>query len=267
MAIFSLEKTAMTLNDLQIKNLSPSNRNFEDETDQNLKKSNNSPNNWDIYVVMPAYNESKTIKKVIEDLKQRNLNMVIIDDGSHDKTYKIAENSIYDHGFIYRHVINRGLGAALETGIKAALAKNADIIVTFDADGQHNPDDIIPVCKPIMEKRADVVIGTRNFNEMPASKKFGNTVMNIITRIFYGIHVNDSQSGLRAFNRKAAKVLDITSRGYGVSSEIIGEIKKYDLKVEEVEIETIYTDYSMSKGTNLMVGLKILAKLIIGILK
>ena len=257
----------MTLNDLQVKNLSPSNRNFEENRNQNPKKSNNSSNEWNIYVVMPAYNESKTIKNVIEDLKQRNLNMIIIDDGSHDKTYQIAESSVYNQGSIYRHVINRGLGAALETGIKAALAKNADIIVTFDADGQHNPDDIIPVCKPIIENRADVVIGTRNFNEMPASKKFGNSVMNIITRIFYGIHVNDSQSGLRAFNRKAAQVVDINSRGYGVSSEIIGEIKKYDLKIEEVEIETIYTDYSMSKGTNLIVGLKILAKLIINILK
>lgn len=257
----------MTLNDLQTKDLSPSNSNFEDNTHQHPKKFNNSSGNWNIYVVMPAYNESKTIKNVIEDLKQRNLNMVIIDDGSHDKTYKIAQSSIYNHGSIYRHVINRGLGAALETGIKAALAKDADIIVTFDADGQHDPDDIIPVCRPIMEKQADVVIGTRNFNDMPASKKFGNTVMNMITRIFYGIHVNDSQSGLRAFNRKAANVLDINSRGYGVSSEIIGEIKKYNLKVEEVEINTIYTDYSMSKGTNLMVGLKILAKLIIDILK
>ncbi len=227
------------------------------------------PTNWNIYVVMPAYNESKTIKKVIEDLKDRNLNMVIIDDGSHDETYKIASDSIYKSqiGYVYRHVINRGLGAALETGIKAALERNADIIVTFDADGQHDPDDIIPVCKPIMENKADVVIGTRNFEKMPASKKFGNTVMNLITRIFYGIHVNDSQSGLRAFNRKAADFLDINSRGYGVSSEIIGEIKKYDLKVEEVEIKTIYTDYSMSKGTNLAVGLKILAKLIIDILK
>jgi len=225
--------------------------------------------NWNIYVVMPAYNESETIENVIEDLKERNLKMVIIDDGSHDETYKIAADTIYNShkGSVYRHVINRGLGAALETGIKAALAKHADIIVTFDADGQHDPDDIIPVCKPIMENKADVVIGTRNFEEMPASKKFGNTVMNMITRIFYGIHVNDSQSGLRAFNRKAAKILDINSRGYGVSSEIIGEIKKYDLKVEEVEIKTIYTDYSISKGTNLTVGLKILAKLIIDILK
>lgn len=233
------------------------------------KSSNYSPEsgNWNIYVVMPAYNESKTIKKVIEDIRERNLNIVVIDDGSHDETYEIAAESTSHTGSVYRHVINRGLGAALETGIKAALAKNADIIVTFDADGQHDPDDIIPVCKPIMEKRADVVIGTRNFNEMPASKKFGNTVMDIITRIFYGIHVKDSQSGLRAFNRKAAGVLDINSRGYGVSSEIIGEIKRYNLKVEEVEIKTIYTDYSMSKGTNLTVGLKILAKLIINVIK
>jgi glycosyltransferase involved in cell wall biosynthesis len=102
----------MTLNDLQIKNVSSSNRNFEENRNRNSKKSNNSSNEWNIYVVMPAYNESKTIKKIIEDLKQRNLNMVIIDDGSHDKTYKIAENSVYNHGSIYRHVINRGLGAA-----------------------------------------------------------------------------------------------------------------------------------------------------------
>lgn len=246
--------------------------NFEEYNHQISQKSSgysSKSENWNIYVVIPAYNESKTIKKVIKEVRERNLNIVIIDDGSQDETYKIAENSIDNShcGSIYKHVINRGLGAALETGIKAALAKGADIIVTFDADGQHDPDDIIPVSKPIIEGKADVVVGTRDFDEMPASKKFGNNVMNAITRIFYGIHVNDSQSGLRAFNRKAAKVLDINSRGYGVSSEIIGEIKRYDLKVEEVPIKTIYTDYSMSKGTNLMVGLKILAKLIINILK
>lgn len=261
----------MTFNDFQAKDpsIKSLNEHSEENTHSNSKKISNSQSKWNIYVVMPAYNESKTIKKVIEDLKRRNLNMVIIDDGSHDKTYKIAKDSISNsyNDSIYRHVINRGLGAALETGIKAALAKGADIIVTFDADGQHDPDDIIPTCKPIIEGKADVVIGTRNFEEMPGSKKFGNIVMNMITRTFYGIHVNDSQSGLRAFNRKAAEVLDLYSRGYGVSSEIIGEIKKYDLKVEEVPIKTIYTDYSMSKGTDLKVGLKILAKLIIDLLK
>ncbi|MGF7119161.1 glycosyltransferase family 2 protein [Methanobacterium oryzae] len=221
-----------------------------------------------IYVVIPAYNESKTIKSVIEELKDRNLNMIIIDDGSQDETYGIAKNSIYNtNGSIYRHVLNRGLGAALKTGIDAALANNADIIVTFDADGQHDPNDILNVCKPIIEGKVDVVIGKRDFEEMPISKKYGNQIMNTLTRIFYGIHVNDSQSGLRAFSRYAAGFLDINSRGYGVSSEIIGEIKKHDLKLEEVEIKTIYTDYSMAKGTNLNVGLKILFKLIIDLIK
>ncbi len=221
-----------------------------------------------IYVVVPAYNESQTIKNVIEELKDRNLNIIIIDDGSHDETYRIAENSINSYnGHIYKHVLNRGLGAALETGIKAALAKNADIIVTFDADGQHDPEDILKVCKPIIEGNADIVIGKRNFEEMPLSKKLGNQIMNAITRIFYGINVNDSQSGLRAFDRKAAGFLDLHSRGYGVSSEIIGEIKKHDLKLEEINIKTIYTDYSMTKGTNLNVGLKILFKLIINLFR
>ncbi len=223
----------------------------------------------DIYVVIPAYNESKTIKDVLEELKDKNLKIIVIDDGSSDETYEIAEDSIINsyNESIYRHVLNRGLGAALKTGIEAAIAKEADIIVTFDADGQHDPEDIIKVCKPITEGKADFVIGTRDFSKMPASKKFGNNVMNIITRVFYGIHVNDSQSGLRAFNIKAAQVLDIHSRGYGVSSEIIGEIKNHDLKIEEVPIKTIYTDYSMSKGTGLNIGLKILFKLIMNVIR
>ncbi len=223
----------------------------------------------DIYVIMPAYNESKTIKKVIGKLKEKNFNIIVIDDGSHDETYQIAKESIYNspNESIYRHVLNRGLGAALRTGIEAAVARNAEIIVTFDADGQHDPEDIIKVSRPIMEGKADFVIGTRDFNEMPLSKKFGNEIMNVITRIFYGIHVDDSQSGLRAFNRKAAGFLDINLRGYGVSSEIIGEIKKHHLKIAEVPIQTIYTDYSMSKGTGLGVGLRILFKLIINTIK
>lgn len=91
--------------------------------------------------------------------------------------------------------------------------------------------------------------------------------MNLITWIFYGVKTNDSQSGLRAFSRKAAELVNINSREYGVSSEIIGEVKTKDLKLEEVPMKTIYTDYSMSKGTNTKVGLKILFKLIMNILK
>lgn len=223
-----------------------------------------------IFVVMPAYNEESTITGVMEELFNRGFNLVVVDDGSSDETYKVAENAgrvHEDHFHLYKHLLNRGLGGALRTGIEAALLHDAEIIVTFDADGQHDPDDIMNVCQPIMDGEADVVIGIRDFNHMPDSKKFGNTVMNIITWIFYGMKVNDSQSGLRAFKREAAEIIEINARDYGVSSEIVGEIKRHKLLLKEVPMKTIYTDYSMAKGTNLKVGLKILGKLMKNIFK
>lgn len=219
----------------------------------------------DIWVIIPAYNEEKIISEVLEELFSRGLKLVIIDDGSIDRTYQIAQTILdanHGRGYLYKHPINRGLGATLKTGIEACLAKGADIMVTFDADGQHNPDDILPVCQPIISGQADVVIGVRDFDDMPGVKKVSNQLMNLITRIFYGASVKDSQSGLRAFNRKAAVALDIESREYGISSEIIREIKHKELKMEEVPIETIYTDYALSKGTNLKVGIKILVRMI-----
>lgn len=224
----------------------------------------------DIWIILPAYNEEKIIGNVLEELIQRGFKIVVIDDGSIDETSAIARRILDKYpgrGFLYRHPINRGLGATLKTGIEASLDKNAEIMVTFDADGQHNPDDIIPVCQPIMGGKADAVIGIREFNDMPYAKKISNQLMNLITWIFYGSRVKDSQSGLRAFNRKTAVSLDIESREYGISSEIIREIKHKELKMEEVPIETIYTEYALGKGTNLKVGIKILIKMIQDVLK
>ena len=224
----------------------------------------------DIYIVLPAYNESTTIKDVLTELISLGLNLIVIDDGSTDDTYAVVEDLLRqypDQLNLYRHPLNRGLGAAISTGIEAALRHNAQITVTFDADGQHHWQDIVPLCEPILENQADVVIGKRNFKEMPFSKNFGNVVMNIITLIFYGKNVEDSQSGLRAFNLKAVELMELHSRDYGVSSEIIGEVQRNNLQLVEVPITTIYTDYSISKGTNTKVGLKILAKLIRGFFK
>ena len=222
-----------------------------------------------IFVIVPAYNEEKTIAKVILDLLDMRFEIVVVDDGSTDDTYNIVSNIINEKkkGTLCKHLLNRGLGGALRTGIEATLIEDPDVIVTFDADGQHDSQDILNVSKPIIDDEADVVVGKRNFEEMPSSKKFGNEIMNIITLIFYGIKVNDSQSGLRAFNRKAAETIIINARDYGVSSEIIGEIKRHNLRLKEVPIKTIYTDYSMTKGTNTNEGLKILVKLIMNILK
>lgn len=228
------------------------------------------PADRNIWIIIPAYNEENIIGDVLKELITLGLKLVIVNDGSTDRTYEIARAILEDNpesGYLYYHPINRGLGATLKTGIEACLEKKADIMVTFDADGQHNPDDILPVCQPIINGQADVVIGVREFNDMPGVKKVSNQLMNLITWIFYGAHVKDSQSGLRAFNRKAAIALDIESREYGISSEIIREIKRKELNMEEVPIETIYTDYAMAKGTNLKVGIKILLRMIRDVLK
>lgn len=224
----------------------------------------------EIWVIVPAYNEETILGEVLMELIKKGLKIVIIDDGSTDQTYKVAQAVLKENpgrGYLYHHPINRGLGATLKTGIEVCLQKKADILVTFDADGQHNPDDILPVCLPIIKGQADVVIGAREFDDMPSVKKISNQLMNLITWIFYGARVKDSQSGLRAFNRKAAIALDIESREYGISSEIIREIKHKEFRMEEVPIETIYTDYALSKGTNLKIGLKILVRMIRDVLK
>ena len=136
--------------------------------------------------------------------------------------------------------------------------KNADIIITFDADGQHTPDDLYNMYPPLQDGSADVVIASRDFNDMPKGRRFGNTVMNYITYIFQGKMVTDSQSGLRAFTNEAARKLNLKSPQYGVSSEIIGEIKRRNLRLKEVPMTTIYDKRTIEKGTNTIVGLKII---------
>ncbi|MDI3483571.1 MAG: hypothetical protein PWQ74_158 [Methanobacteriaceae archaeon] len=222
----------------------------------------------DITVIVPAYNEENTILQVLGELKDRGYSVIVVDDGSTDSTPELLQKFKDDDRIrVYRHIINRGLGAALKTGMEAALPRRPSYIVTFDADGQHDPDDIENVCKPLTEDKADVVIGQRNFNEMPLSRNIGNLIMNLITLIFYGVWFPDSQSGLRAFTYNAATRINIKDRGYGVSSEIISEIRKNGLRLMGVPIKTIYTPQTISKGTNLAIGIKILIKMIINILK
>jgi glycosyltransferase involved in cell wall biosynthesis len=219
----------------------------------------------DIVVVLPAYNEAKAIKEVMKELLANGVHLVVVDDGSDDDTYQIAEKILRSNTgrvHLYRHPLNRGVGTTLKTGIEAALFIKPQVVVTFDADGQHHAQDLYAVCRPIIEGQADVVIGNRDFHEMPFRKGFGNRIMNIITLIFYGHWVKDSQSGFRAFNRKTALLLELHSSGYGICSEMVGEVFKHGLILEEVPITTIYTDYSLSKGTDTKIGLKILAKLI-----
>ena len=214
------------------------------------------------YIVIPAYNEEKTITSVIRELKRDGYgNIIVVDDGSRDSTYRLASK---EKVILLHHVLNRGLGGALGTGIRAAIEEGADIIVTFDADGQHNPKDIQRLVEQI-KKGNDVVIGSRLLNTkgMPWYRVLQNFIGNIVTYALFGVWTTDSQSGLRAFSREAAQKIRIKTNRMEVSSEIIGEIRRNKLRFKEVPIKPIYTEYSLSKGQSLLVGIKTFLKLVL----
>jgi len=216
------------------------------------------------YVVVPAYNEEKTIGVVLEDLLRyfRRDEIVVVNDGSKDRTEEIARS----YGVhVLTHLINRGLGGALGTGITYAVRKDARLVLTFDADGQHLVSDALRVMKPVAEGEADFAVGSRlkgDTSEMPFVKKFGNFVLDSITALFARRYVSDSQSGLRCFNHDCASKIRITCDRYAVSSEIIIEAAKSGCRIVEVPIKAVYTEYSMKKGTNVLEGVKIALNLL-----
>ncbi len=218
-----------------------------------------------IIIVLPAYNEGKVIGKVIAGIRKEGFrDIIVVDDCSADDTLGKAEAA---GARVVSQFINRGAGATTKTGIDFALLDGADIIVTMDSDGQHSPKDIKKVIRPILDKRADVVIGSRLLNPegMPLIRRIANWIGNVSTYILFGVWTTDSQSGFKAFSRKAAERIDIKTNRYEFSSEVMSEIGKMRLKFAEVPIKVIYTDYSLGKGhgQGFVNGLKTLAKLIL----
>ena len=204
-----------------------------------------------IVIIVPAFNEEKMIESVIGSIPRFILNIpievVVIDDGSTDNTYKKAFNS---RAVCIRHHLNRGLGAAISTGFMYARRTQAFAMVTFDGDGQHRSKDLEKLLRPIVEGTADVVIGSRLLipSHMPLSRKIVNVLSNILTFVFFGIWTTDSQSGLRAFSRDAINKIKLRTQRMEVSSEVFKEIHKHKFRTIEVSIPAIYTDYSLQKG-------------------
>ncbi|MCS3901256.1 glycosyltransferase family 2 protein [Methanococcus voltae] len=236
-----------------------------------------------IYLIIPAYNEEKMIKKVVKNLQDyKYKNIIIVDDGSRDKTYECMqelekESNINDNKnnngnfnvIALKHDKNKGVGGATITGLKKAYELGADVAITFDADGQHAPEDIEKVIIPIINGSKDYVVGSRikdpkEFKNMPFTKKVGNLGLSFITFLLGGYFITDSQSGLRAFSNNALKVLSeqLKANRYETCSEALIIAKKNKLNIGEVPIQTIYTEYSMARGTNVMVGFKIFYRLL-----
>jgi len=204
--------------------------------------------NTDVFVVIPAFNEAQVIAKVIDEIHLAGYsNLIVVDDGSEDDTYSIANS--FPRVICLRQKVNRGKGAATKTGIMAAIQLGARIIVTMDGDGQHAPEDISRLVKPIRERNYDVVLGSRMMDTkgMPFIKIIANRIGNIITWLFYGILVTDSQSGFRAYSQYAAKIIDTKADKYEYDSKVIREVNNNRLSFIEVPISVRYTEYSMSK--------------------
>ncbi len=216
-----------------------------------------------IFVVVPAFNEVQKIGEVIKDLHRYSYkNIIVVDDCSKDGTGKVAAK---EGVTVLNHVINRGQGAALKTGMEYALKHNADVIITFDADGQHQAKDLKALLKPLEEGVADAVIGSRflsNSEKIPFSRKAALFGGKIFLFLVYGIKVTDSQSGLRALSRNAALTVSFNSDRMEHCGEILGEIHKKKIRLKEVPIHVLYTEYSKQKGQSVLNSVNIAIKLL-----
>jgi glycosyltransferase involved in cell wall biosynthesis len=221
-----------------------------------------------LLVVVPAFNEGQVIKSTLLTLKKSlkrypDAEIVVIDDGSTDNTFDLADQVGVT---VLRHVLNRGLGGALGTGLKYARSIGCDTMVTIDADGQHDPEDIHPMINLITHNQADVVIGSRVIStkgKIPHDRKILLSLSNLLTQILFGQATSDSLSGFRAFNKKAIKSIEIKTQRMEVSNEFFKEIKKHHLALAEIPIKVIYTNYSRAKGQRNLNGIKIVYKLIL----
>lgn len=218
-------------------------------------------------IIIPAYNEGTVIEKVIRSLPTKigsisKIFVIVIDDGSEDNTSNQAKKC--KNVIVLRQLINLGVGGTTYTGLRAALKIGATMAVTIDGDGQHDPLDISKIITPIIQRKANIVIGNRFVlaQNIPLQRKVLNYLASLLTFFLYGVKINDSQTGFRAYDRQALSLLKITSNGYEACSELIGEAKKNKLSFVEVPIKVNYTKYSMSKGQHFSRSLEMAANLI-----
>ena len=201
-----------------------------------------------LYIVIAAFNEGKAIGGVVRELLAHYPNVVVTDDGSRDDT---ADRAHEAGATVLRHVVNRGQGAALQTGIAYALKRGARFIVTFDADGQHRPEDIPALVSPIARGEVEFCLGSR-FLEHGDKVPFGRRMLLfaaiLFTRITSGMRLSDAHNGFRALSRKAAEHVDLHLDRMAHASEIIDQLRVSGLPYREVPVFIRYTAYSLAKG-------------------
>jgi glycosyltransferase involved in cell wall biosynthesis len=218
----------------------------------------------DVWIVVPAYNEEPRLEATLRVLGESGAQVVVVDDGSADATSAVA---LACGVWVLRHMINRGQGAALQTGIDFALRQGARVVVTFDADGQHSPADLDELVQPVLDGAADVVLGSRFLGgavDLPRSRRLILQGGVLFTRLFSRIRVTDTHNGLRAFARHAAERIRLRHDGMAHASEILDQIRENGFRFREVPVTIRYTPETLNKGQTSWNAVKIVAQLFMG---
>jgi glycosyltransferase involved in cell wall biosynthesis len=210
-----------------------------------------------VVACIPAYNEELTIAKVVLRARRHVDRVIVCDDGSTDMTAELAEACGAE---LIRHERNMGYGAAIGSLFRKAREIGADIMVTLDADGQHDPDDIPRLIEPILNGEADIVIGSRflaDEREIPMYRKVGIRIINYVMRMKIG-RLSDTQSGFRAYSKRALEVLKPTENGMAVSTEILLKAEEFGLSIREVPVKILYNVEKSSKMNPIIHGLDVI---------
>lgn len=216
-----------------------------------------------VWIVIAAYNEAKVIQGVVEHVRKIYPNVVVVDDASTDSTASEARSA---GAVVRQHLINRGQGAALKTGIIYALQRGAEAVVTFDADGQHDPQEIPLLLEPIEKGEVDITLGSRFLTDgsnIPPLRRLALKAGILFTRATSRIDVTDTHNGFRAMNRSAAEKIRMTQDRMAHASEILDEVVRHKLRYKEVPVTISYSYYSRAKGQSTSAMFRIAFKIFV----
>lgn len=220
---------------------------------------NSSPH---IVAIIPAFNEASRIAHVVQDATQYVSHVIVVDDGSSDAT---AANARGAGASVVSHLENIGAGGATMTGIEAARILGADIAVTLDADGQHDPADIPLLLKPVLSDSADIVFGNRfgQRNHIPLIRRIFNGIGNILTLLVTSKWVADSQCGFKILGPRALREVDLRMNGFEFCTEIVREAAIRKWRVAQIPTKVTYSEYTMAKGQSFASGVKTALKILL----
>jgi len=202
-------------------------------------------------IVLPVYNEERSIKSLLEDLPyHKNIEIIVVDDHSTDNSLQEIHNFENKKNLmLFRHRVNRGYGGAITTGVKHARGK---VIVTMDSDGQHKAEDILSLIRPVFEGEADYTIGSRylgsNHYDLPLVTRLGEALVEKFIYIMFNITVMNNQNGFRAFNKKTVPLFPETKyTGFTFATEIILKLILNNFKIKECPIKVYHRQFGSSK--------------------